>query len=47
MTHQITSYTRSHFQNICHTTNFPNLLTQQNYGDIGKILEKEILKNCK
>jgi hypothetical protein len=32
------SYTqiRSHFQNICHTTNLPNLLTQQKYGDLGK-----------
>jgi hypothetical protein len=25
---------RSHFQNICHTTNLPNLLTQQHYGDL-------------
>jgi hypothetical protein len=34
------SYThiRSHFQNICHTTNLPNLLTQQKYGDLGKLL---------
>jgi hypothetical protein len=29
---------RSHFQDICHTNNLPNLLTQQNYGDIGKLL---------
>ena len=29
---------RSHFQNICHTTNLPNLLTQQKYGDLGKLL---------
>ena len=30
------SYThiRSHFQNICHTTNLPNLLTQQNYDNL-------------
>ena len=32
------TYIRYHFQNICHTTNLPNLLTQQNYGDVGKIL---------
>jgi hypothetical protein len=44
---------RSHFQNICHTTNLPNLLTQQNYGDLGKLLLmlfkhiNKILKNCK
>jgi hypothetical protein len=44
---------RSQFQNICHTTNLPNLLTQQNYGDLGKILlilfehRDKILKNCK
>jgi hypothetical protein len=29
---------RSQFQNIFHTTNLPNLLTQQNYGDIEKLL---------
>jgi hypothetical protein len=29
---------RSDFQNICHSTNIPNLLTQQNYGDLGKLL---------
>ena len=28
----------SQFQNICHTTNFPNLLTEQNYGDLGKLI---------
>jgi hypothetical protein len=35
-----TAYThiRSHFKNIFHTTNLPNLLTQQNYGDLGNIL---------
>jgi hypothetical protein len=44
---------RSHFQNICHTTNLPNLLTQQNYGDLGKLLlmffehRNKILKNRK
>jgi hypothetical protein len=34
------SYTqiRYYFQNICHTTNPPNLLTQQNYADLGKLL---------
>ena len=26
----------SQFQNICHTANLPNILTQQNYGDLGK-----------
>jgi hypothetical protein len=29
---------RSHFQNIGHTTNLPNLLTQQNYDNIGNLL---------
>jgi hypothetical protein len=44
---------RSQFQNICHTTNLPNLLTQQNYGDFGKLLlmffehKNKILKNYK
>jgi hypothetical protein len=43
----------SQFQNICHTTNFPNLLTQHNYGDLGQLLlmlfdhKNKILKNCK
>ena len=32
------THTRSHFQNIDHTTNLPNLLTQQKYGDLGKLL---------
>jgi hypothetical protein len=32
------SHIRSHFQNICHTTNLSNLLTQQKYGDLGNIL---------
>ena len=49
------SYTqiRSQFQNICHTTNLPNLLTQQNYGDLGKLLlmlyegHKQIIMICK
>jgi hypothetical protein len=49
------SYThiRSHFQNICHTTNLFNLLTQQKYGDLGKLLLmffehiNKILKNNK
>ena len=49
------SYTqiRSQFQNICHTTNLPNILTQQKYGDIRNILlilfkhRNKILKNCK
>jgi hypothetical protein len=44
---------RSNFQNICHTTNLSNLLTQQNYGDLGKLLlmffehRNKILKNRK
>jgi hypothetical protein len=44
---------RSHFQNIDHTTNLPNLLTQQKYGDLGKLLlmlfenRNTILKNHK
>jgi hypothetical protein len=50
-----TAYTeiRSHFQNICHSTNLPNLLTQQNYGDLGKLLlmlfkhRNKIIKNHK
>jgi hypothetical protein len=49
------SYThiRSHFQNIDHTTNLPNLLTQQKYGDLGNLLlilfehRNKILKNHK
>ena len=32
------TYIRSHFQNIYHTTNLPNLLSQQKYGDLGKLL---------
>ena len=45
------THIRSHFQNICHTTNLPNLLTQQKYGDLGKLLlmlfehRNKILKN--
>jgi hypothetical protein len=44
---------RSHFQNIDHSTNLPNLLTQQKYGDLGKLLLmlfehiNKILKNHK
>ena len=30
------THIRSHFQNIFHTPNLPNLLTQQKYGDLGK-----------
>jgi hypothetical protein len=47
------THIRSHFQNICHTTNLPNLLTQQKYGDLGKLLlmlfehRNKILKNHK
>ena len=47
------THIRSHFQNIDHTTNRPNLLTQQKYGDLGKFLlmlfehKKKILKNHK
>jgi hypothetical protein len=43
----------SHFQNIYHTTNLRNLLTQQKYGDLGKLLlmlfehKNKILKNHK
>ena len=32
------THIRSHFQNICHIINLPNLLTQQKYGDVGKFL---------
>jgi hypothetical protein len=32
------THIRSHFQNICHTTNLPNLLTQQKYGDLKNLL---------
>jgi hypothetical protein len=34
------SYThiRSQFQNICYNIILPNLLTQKNYGDLGKLL---------
>jgi hypothetical protein len=32
------THIRSHFQNICHTTNLRNLLTQQKYGFLGKLL---------
>jgi hypothetical protein len=32
------THIRSHFQDIYHTTNLPNLLTQQKYGDLGKLL---------
>ena len=44
---------RYYFQNICHTTNLPNLLTQQNYGDLGNLLlmlfdhRNKILENWK
>jgi hypothetical protein len=47
------THIRYHFQNICHTTNLPNLLTQQKYGDLGKLLlmlfeyRNTILKNHK
>jgi hypothetical protein len=47
------THIRSHFQNIDHTTNLPNLLTQQKYGDLGKLLlmlfdhRNKILKNHK
>ena len=29
---------RSQFQKICHTTDLPNLSTQQNYGDLETLL---------
>jgi hypothetical protein len=32
------THIRSHFQNIFHTTNLSNILTQQKYGDLGNIL---------
>jgi hypothetical protein len=32
------THIRSHFQNICHTTNLPNLLTQEKYSDLGNLL---------
>ena len=32
------THIRSYFQNIDHTTNLPNLLTQQKYGDLGKLI---------
>jgi hypothetical protein len=32
------THIRSTFQNIDHTTNLPNLLTQKKYGDLGKLL---------
>ena len=44
---------RSYFQNISHTTNLPKFLTQQNYGDLEKLLlmlfehRNKILKNHK
>jgi hypothetical protein len=47
------THIRYHFQNICHNTNLPNLLTQQKYGDLRKILliffehRNKILKNRK
>jgi hypothetical protein len=47
------THIRSDFQNIYHTTNLPNLLTQQKYGDLGKLLlilfehRNKILKNHK
>jgi hypothetical protein len=47
------THIRSHFQNIDHTTNLPNHLTQQKYGDLGNLLlilferRNKILKNHK
>jgi hypothetical protein len=47
------THIRSHFQNIDHTTILPDLLTQQKYGDLGKLLLmlfehiNKILKNNK
>jgi hypothetical protein len=32
------THIRSHFQNICHATILPNLLTQHKYDDLGKLL---------
>ena len=32
------SQIRSHFKNIFHNTNLPNLLSHQNYGDLGILL---------
>ena len=31
------THIRSHFQNICHNTNLPNLFTPQKYGDLGNM----------
>jgi hypothetical protein len=31
------NHIRSHFQNIDHTTNLPNLFTQQKYDDLGNL----------
>jgi hypothetical protein len=47
------THIRSHFQNICHTINLPNFLTQQKYDDLGKLIlmlfeqRNKILKNDK
>jgi hypothetical protein len=47
------THIRSHFQNINHTTNLPNLLNKQKYGDLGKLLlvllehRNKLLKNHK
>ena len=47
------THIRSHFQNICHTTNLHNLLAQQKYGDLGKLIlmffehKNKIIKNHK
>jgi hypothetical protein len=32
------THIRSHFQDIDHVMNLPNLLTQHKYGDLGKLL---------
>ena len=32
------THIRSHFQNIYHTTNLPNILSQQKYGDVLNLL---------
>ena len=32
------THIRSHFCNLCHTTNLPDLLSQQNYNDLRMFL---------
>jgi hypothetical protein len=47
------THIKSQFQNICYNIDLPNLLTHQNYGDLGMLLLKlfehinKILKQTK